>query len=247
MRKSPRVAAVVAALSCSMAFAPLAGADPSPAGDSNPPTLSSDNPLVPIPAPPGSIIDPAVVPFNAEAKWLPVPRWDWSSPWLTGVEICSPNGVPPAPSNTVPWAPTTDVQHVVMSPGDNGNPQGWTATVSFAPYASLQDSVNALHSYKVYIEHCPLVNDKAQIQNGGDIARNDPSIAHGVVVTFGYYMELFAVALNGGILELAMSHPTDTGQVNVEYSPAQVIAALRGAQVRPQPQPGPFGMPWGPR
>lgn len=247
MRKSPRAAVAAAALVSSLVLAPTALADPdaAPSTEGGQPHLSSDQPLVPIPAPEGSIIDTSVIPFNSEAQWQPVPVWDWSSPWMTGVEVCSPEGVPPAPSDEVPWAPTSDVQHVVLSPGDGGNPQGWTATVSFAPYASLNDSVGALHSYKVYVEHCPLVNPDAKVQNGGAIARNDPSSAHGVVVTHGHYMELFAVALGSGVVELAMTHPTDTGQVAFEYSPSQVIAGLRGALVRPQSEPGPFGMPFG--
>lgn len=244
---STKAALAATLMASSLAFAPFAVADPSEDASTPtpPPVLSADieNPLVPLAAPEGSILNVGVLPLFDKANWLPVPNWDWSSAWLTGVEVCSPEGIPPAPDDNVPWAPTSDVQHVVLAPGDNGNPDGWTATVSFAPYASLNDSIGALHSYKVYVEHCPLINPEAKVQRGGVIARNDPSTAHGIVVTHGHYMEMFLVALNTGIVELTMTHPTDQGQVEFPYSPAQVIASLRGAMVRPTPPSGPFG--WG--
>lgn len=170
--------AVVAAtmLASSLAMAPLALGDPEqPTEPTAPatPTADIDNPLVPLAAPEGSIVDVGVLPLFDKAQWQPVTHWDWGSPWLTGVEVCSPDGVPPAPSDEVPEAPTSDVQHVVLAPGQNGNPDGWTATLSFAPYASLNDSIGALHSYKVYVEHCPLLNTDAKVQRGGVIGRND--------------------------------------------------------------------------
>lgn len=200
-------------------------------------------PLQPIAAPEGSILDVGVLPLFEEAHWKNVPQWDWGSPFLTGVEVCSPNGEPDP--NAEYAAPRSDVQHVILAPGDNGNPQGWTATVSFAPYASLNDSIGALVSYKNYVDSCPLrsTNPDVRVERGGGIVRNDPVNAHGVVVTNDHYMELFATALDTGIIELALTHPTDQGQVNLNYSPRNIIASLRGAVVRP-PEPGPFGG-WG--
>lgn len=188
-------------------------------------------PLVPIAAPAGSVIDVAVLPLFGEARWQPVPNWGWGSPFLTGVEVCSPNGIPP--EGFIPPPPSSDTQHAVLVPGDGGNPQGWTATVSFAPYASLQDSVNALHSYKTYVEACPEANRNAKVQNNSGIARNDPSSAHGVVVTNGHFMSLFATALGNGVVELALTRPAGDSQVELGYSPSSVIAALRGANPRP--------------
>lgn len=236
-----RVAAVAGLLTAaSMALAPMAVADPAAPTDPREP-VKVENPLVPIAAPEGTVIDVSVLPLNDVAHWLPVPNWGWSSPFLTGVEVCSPDGVPPPVSDEVPFAPSSDVQHAILAPGDNGNPQGWTATVSFAPYASQQDSIGALHSYKVYIEHCPLVNVDAKVQNNGGIARNDPTAAHGVLVTHNHYMQLFAVALPSGVVELALTRPTDAPQVSFPYSPRDVIAALKGANPRPAPPRGPFG------
>jgi len=257
-----RIAVAASALVASLAFAPTALADP----DVAPPVPhgqasgSASAPLVPLAAPAGSVINTSVLPLDAEAKWLPVPNWGWGSPFLTGVEICSPFGqpvkvVPGGPLDTPPAegapaaeapaaepvapladvieAPTSDVQHAVLVPGDGGNPQGWTATVSFAPYASLNDSVGALHQYKRYIEACPEVNPDARVRNDGGIARNDPSAAHGILVTHNYFMSLFAVATSTGVVELALTRPTDIPQAELEYSPSNIIAALRGAVVRP--------------
>lgn len=257
-----RIAVAASALAASLAFAPAAVAEPEPAPTPHltaPSTADIENPLVPIAAPVGSVIDTAVLPLYAEAQWLPVPGWGWSSPFLTGIEICSPFGqpvrivpggpldVPPAegelpaedaqPSEPVAAevieAPSSDVQHSVLVPGDGGNPQGWTATVSFAPYASLNDSVGALHQYKRYIEACPEVNPDARVRNDGGIARNDPSAAHGILVTHNYFMSLFAVATESGVVELALTRPTDIPQAELTYSPADIVAALRGAVVRP--------------
>ena len=244
-RAATATAALVVA---SAAFAPTAFADPESDTAPAPPNPTADNvstdstpPLVSLPAPEGSILNVSVLPLNDKAHWLPVPNWGWGSPYLTGVEVCSPDGVPPAVSDTVPFAPSSDVQHVILAPGDNGNPQGWTATVSFAPYASISDSIAALHSYKVYLEHCPLVNTEAQVLNDGSVARNDPTIAHGVLVTYDHYIEVFAVAVNNGIVELALTRPTDIGQVSFPYSTRDVVASLRGAVVRPVVNRGPFG------
>lgn len=243
MTISTKAALAAAVMAGSLALAPVAFAEPNEDGAPPAPvvpTADIENPLVPLAAPQGSIVDVGVLPLFDKAQWEPVPQWDWNSPWLTGVEVCSPEGVPPAPSDTVPWAPTSDVQHVVLSPGQNGNPDGWTATLSFSPYASMNDSIGALHSYKVYVENCPLLNSDAKVQRGGVIARNDPTNAHGIVVTHGHYMEMFVTALPTGLVELAVTHPTDQGQVEFPYSPAQVFASLRGASVRPAPR-GPFG------
>ena len=207
---------------------PTASIDPGATG-TRPNTEAA--PLVPIAAPAGSVIDVAVLPLYTEARWKPVPQWGWGSPFLTGVEVCSPNGVPP--EGFIPPPPSSDTQHAILAPGDGGNPQGWTATVSFAPYASLNDSVGALHSYKTYVEACPEVNRNAKVRNNSGIARNDPSAAHGVVVTNGYFMSLFAVALGNGVVELALTKPAGDTQVELGYSPSQVIAALRGANPRP--------------
>lgn len=241
-----RVAVAGAALAtASMVFAPLASAEPVETPNPAPipaPTADIEDPLVPIAAPEGSVIDTAVLPLNAEARWQSIPEWTWASPWLTGIELCSPGGVPPEVSDEVPWAPTSDVQHAVLVPGDGGNPQGWTGVVSFAPYASQQDAIGALHSYKVYIEHCPLVNKDAKVQNNGGIARNDPTAAHGVYVTHGHYVQTFAVALPNGVVELTFHRPADQAQVSFPYSPRDVIAALKGSNPRPVPVPrGPFG------
>ena len=246
--KTTKAALAATLMASSLALSPFAFADPDTDNVGTPhlttaPTADiEENPLVPITVPDDQILNVAVLPLFDKANWKPVNKWDWGSPWLTGVEICSPEGIPPAPSDDVPWAPTTDVQHVVLAPGDNGNPDGWTATVSFAPYASQTDSIGALHSYKVYVEHCPLLNTEAKVQRGGNVARNDPTLAHGIVVTHGHYMEMFVVALPTGLVELAVTHPTDAGQVEFPYSPAQVFASLRGANVRPADR-GPFG--WG--
>src|SRR5690625_3519748 len=124
-------AAAVAAVATSLFLAPLAAADPDTAPAD--PAVTQDEtpevpPLVPLAAPEGSIVDVSVLPLFKEAQWRPVPNWDFASPYLTGVEICSPFGQPDP--NADPKPPTSDVQHVVLAPGDNGNPQGWTATLS---------------------------------------------------------------------------------------------------------------------
>ncbi len=279
MNKTP-IAAVTAALVASMALAPSAGAEPAPV-DVAPtphltaPALDAEGALVPLAAPVGTVIDVAALPLFAEAQWLPMPAWQWASPFLTGVEICSPFGkpvtvvpggpldvppvegevppadalppvegeVPPAdappvaPAADVIEAPTSDVQHTILVPGDGGNPQGWTSTVSFAPYASLNDSIGALHQYKRYIEACPEVSPDAKTRNDGGIARNDPTAAHGLLVTHNYYMSLFAVATETGVVEVALTRPADAPQADLAYSPSNIVAALRGANVRPVPAP----------
>lgn len=258
-----RIAAVAAALVASVALAPSAWAEPAPVDVSPTPHLSApavdaEGALVPLAAPVGTVIDVAALPLFAEAQWLPVPTWQWASPFLTGVEICSPFGqpvkvVPGGPLDVPPVetppaevdpvtvsileAPTSDVQHTVMVPGDGGNPQGWTVTLSFAPYASLNDSIGALHQYKRYVEACPEVNPTAKTRNDGGIARNDPTAAHGLLVTHNYYLSLFAVATETGVVEVALTRPTDAPQVDLAYSPSSIIAALRGANVRPVPAP----------
>lgn len=266
-----RITAATAALVASVALAPSALAEPSPVDGPGAPHLSEpavtveDGALLPLAAPAGSVIDVAALPLFAEAQWLPVPNWGWASPFLTGVEICSPFGqpikvvpggpldVPPvegeAPVEPAPpaepvaedpaiiEAPSSDVQHSVLVPGDGGNPQGWTVTVSFAPYASLNDSIGALHQYKRYVEACPEVNPDAKVRNDGGIARNDPTAAHGLVVTHNYYMSLFAVATETGVVEVALTRPTDIPQADLAYSPSSIVAALRGMDVRPIPAP----------
>lgn len=251
MTTTPRIAAAFAALAASLVLAPAALAEP---------VADIENPLIPIAPPqPHTVINTDALPLNAEAQWLPVPGWGWSSPFLTGVEICSPFGTPvhalpgplnpapapvaPAPGEDAPdapaplatdivLAPSSDVQHSVLVPGEGGNPQGWTATVSFAPYVSQQDSIGALHQYKRYIEACPEVNPEARVLNDGGIARNDPTAAHGAVVTHNYFLSLFAVATDKGVVELALTRPTDIPQADLSYSPADIVAALRGAVVQ---------------
>lgn len=51
-------------------------------------------PLQPIAAPEGSILDVGVLPLFEEAHWKNVPQWDWGSPFLTGVEVCSRTASP---------------------------------------------------------------------------------------------------------------------------------------------------------
>lgn len=264
MNKNLIAMAAAAAVAASVALSPSALAEPDGEGTSpgvphlsEPAVKVEDGALVPLAAPAGSVIDVAALPLFAEAQWLPVPNWGWGSPFLTGVEICSPFGqpvtvVPGGPLNTpaepgerssepaaadLIEAPTSDVQHAVLVPGDGGNPQGWTVTVSFAPYVSLNDSIGALHQYKRYIEACPEVNPAAKTRNDGGIARNDPTAAHGLLVTHNYYMSLFAVATQSGVVEVALTRPTDIGQADLAYSPSSIIAALRGANVRPTPTP----------
>lgn len=266
MNKNLIAVAAAAAVAASVALSPSAVAEPGEQGTSpDVPHLSApaveveDGALVPLAAPAGSVIDVAALPLFAEAQWLPVPNWGWASPFLTGVEICSPFGqpvkvvpdgsldVPPAegeapaapadvPADVIE-APSSDVQHAVLVPGDGGNPQGWTVTVSFAPYASQNDAIGALHQYKRYIEACPEVNPEAKTRNDGGIARNDPTAAHGLLVTHNYYLSLFAVATQTGVVEVALTRPTDIGQADLAYSPSSIIAALRGANVRPTPAP----------
>lgn len=263
MNKHLITMAAAAAVAASVALSPSALAEPETVDAPGVPHLSAPavevdgDALVPLAAPAGSVIDVAALPLFAEAQWLPVPNWGWGSPFLTGVEICSPFGqpvtvVPGGPLNTpaepggrssepaaadLIEAPSSDVQHAVLVPGDGGNPQGWTATVSFAPYASQNDSIGALHQYKRYIEACPEVNPEAKTRNDGGIARNDPTAAHGLLVTHNYYMSLFAVATQSGVVEVALTRPTDIGQADLAYSPSSIIAALRGADVRPNPTP----------
>jgi len=243
-----KTALAVASVAVSCAVAPTALADPGPGpgavGSDTQDTVGSPHgpstgsaPLVPVQPTAGSIIDTTALPLDSTAHWLPVTGWSWNTPWLTGVEICSPFGKPdPAgvkgPDGKQSFAPSSDVQHVVLQPGEGGTTAGWTATLSFAPYASRDDAIGALHSYKRYLEACPLVNDQAKTRNDGGVARNDPTLAHGVLVTDGFYLNTFAAVLADGVVELTYHQNTSTPQVSLDYNPSAVFAALRGIRPR---------------
>lgn len=245
--------AALTALALSLApmiTAPSAFAEPqpAPADPSTPTATDPDKPLVPAPAHPGSIIDTAALPLDATAHWQPVTAWTWNSPWLTGVEICSPFGKPDpagvtARDGKTTFAPSGDTQHTVLIPGEGGTTAGWTGTLSFTPYASREDGIGALNSYKRYLDACPLLNTEAKTQNDGGVARNDPTLGHGLLVTDGFYLSTFIAVLPEGLIELAFHQNTATPQVGMSYDPSSVFAALRGATVRgpqiafPEPQP----------
>lgn len=265
MRIARPAAALLSAASLALVAPAVASAEPGvdpavpavPAAQVAPEAGSGDR-LAPIPAHPGSIIDTEALPLYDKEHWESVTAWTWNSPWLTGVEICSPFGNPPADAKGADGKPSDpprgDTQHVVLVPGWNAEPTGWTATLSFTPYASREDAIGALNSYKRYLEACPLVDNQSKTQNDGGVARNDPTLGHALLVTNGFYLSTFAAVLPEGLIELAYHDNVAVPQVGMVYDPSKVFAALRGATVRgsqigypgprqwrpePAPDPGP--------